>query len=147
MDRNSLQVLVLLGLLGTIGVADAQTRTAAGAGQKRVAEPNRIRPKVQGLDCRAYEADPRPWVHAYCAEVDFSIQDMQSRLYGYPGPSRTVLSIPALGTAEAKAAGVYCADGRVLRKEGNAWIQALDAERNYLRCRPSVELPAISIGQ
>ena len=94
MDRNSLQVLVLLGLLGTIGVADAQTRTAAGAGQKRVAEPNRIRPKVQGLDCRAYEAEPRPWVHAYCAEVDFSIQDMQSQLYGYPGPSLSVLRIP-----------------------------------------------------
>lgn len=142
MDRILLLVLALLAL-----PVEAQTRTAKGAGEKRVAEPNRTRPKVQGLDCRAYAADSRPWVHAYCAEVDFSVQDMQSRLYGYPGPSRIVLSIPALGTAEAKAAGVYCADGRVLRKEGNAWIQALDAERNYLRCRPSVELPAISIGQ
>jgi hypothetical protein len=94
MDRISLQALVLLGLWGMLGAADAQTRTAAGPGQKRVAEPNRVRPKVQGLDCRAYAANPRLWVHAYCAEVDFSVQDMQSRLYGYPGPSRTVLSIP-----------------------------------------------------
>lgn len=77
-----------------------------------------MRPKVQGLNCRAYAADPRPWMHAYGAKVDFSIQDMQSRLYGYSGPSRIVLSIRALGIAEANAAGVYCADGGVLRKGG-----------------------------
>lgn len=141
---KSILFLALLVLTGD-AMAQAKVRTAVGV-QKRV-NPNMNRPKVAGVDCKAFEADPRPWVHDYCAQVDFSLQDMQSRLYGYPRPSPVVLAIPALGTDEAKAAGVYCADSRVLRKAGNAWIQAVDSQRRYLRCTPSVDLPAISIGR
>lgn len=127
--------------------AMAQTRGYAGPGERRVPEPNRNRPKIESLNCeRLLQNDPRPWVHAYCEAVDYSMQDGISKYLGYPRPSRRVVEVPAIGTAEAKAAGVFCSEGRVIRRVGNGWEQALDRERNYLRCRPSVELPSISIG-
>lgn len=142
-----MKLVVFLFLLVLTGNAMAQSKLQTAAGVQKRVNPNYNRPKVVGVDCKALGADPRVWVREYCAQVDFGIQDLQSRLYGYPRPSPVVLAIPALGTAEAKAAGVYCADNRVLRKEGNAWVQAVDSQRRYLRCTPSVDLPAISIGR
>lgn len=142
-----MKLFVFLLLTIMVGDAFGQSKMHGAAGVRKRVNPSMSRPKVVGVDCRAFEADVRPWVREYCAQVDFSVQDMQSRLYGYPRPSSVVLSVPALGTAEAKAAGVYCADGRVLRKQSNAWIQAVDSQRRYLRCVPSVDLPAISVGE
>ncbi|MEB1528063.1 hypothetical protein [Xanthomonas sp. WHRI 7945] len=144
----SMDVRVLgLFLLLSASALSAQTRSAAGRGIERV-NPNRNVTAVPKLDCRKLLAsDPRPWVHAYCEHVDFAMQDGMSRAWGRPQPSSVLLDIPALGTAEAKVSGVSCSEGRVIRRVGNGWEQALDQQRNYLRCRPSVELPAISIGQ
>lgn len=123
-----------------------RVRSAVGPGEARVREPNRNVAPVPKLDCeKILASDPRPWVHMYCRELDYGMQAGFSQAWGRPMPSRTVLDIPALGTPEAKAAGVSCSEGRVIRRVGNGWEQALDRERNYLRCRPSVELPAISI--
>ncbi|MDV7251061.1 hypothetical protein [Xanthomonas hortorum] len=125
----------------------AQTHSASGSGLKRV-DPRRNVAPVPQLDCRKLLAnDPRPWTHAYCEHVDFAMQDGFSHYLGRPRPSHTVLDIPALGTLEAKAGGVACSEGRVIRRIGNGWDQALDHQRNYLRCRPSVELPSIYIGR
>lgn len=140
------RVVGLFLLLSAFAVS-AQTRSATGRGIERV-NPNRNVAAVPKLDCRKLLAsDPRPWVHAYCEHVDFAMQDGMSRAWGRPRPSSVLLDIPALGTAEAKASGVSCSEGRVIRRVGNGWEQALDQQRNYLRCRPSVELPAISIGR
>lgn len=145
MDVRSLWLFLLLSACALS--VSAQTRTATGRGSERV-NPNRNVVAVPKLDCRKLLAsDPRPWVHAYCEHVDFAMQDSMSRAWGRPRPSPVLLDIPALGTAEAKASGVSCSEGRVIRRVGNGWEQALDHERNYLRCRPSVELPAISIGR
>lgn len=125
----------------------AQTHSALGSGLKRV-DPRRNVAPVPQLDCRKLLAnDPRPWTHAYCEHVDFSMQEGLSRQFGRPRPSYTMLDIPELGTSEAKSSGVACSEGRVIRRIGNGWDQALDHERNYLRCRPSVELPSIYIGR
>jgi len=129
------------------GSAFGQTQTAKGKGLPRV-NPSHNVVAVPTLDCRKLLAnDVRPWTHSYCNELDFSMQDGISHALGRPRPSAVVLEIPALGTAEAKAAGVSCSEGRVIRRVGNGWEQALDRNRNYLRCRPSNDLPAVSIGQ
>ncbi|WP_226427863.1 hypothetical protein ACCQ14_10315 [Xanthomonas sp. NCPPB 2865] len=139
--------LALVATLCSCAVVHAQTKSAAGPGFHRV-NPQRNVVAIPKVDCRKLLAnDPRPWVHSYCEAVDFSIQDSMSHSMGRPRPSETILDIPALGTAEAKAAGVSCSEGRVIRRVGNGWEQALDYRRNYLRCRPSVELPAVYIGR
>jgi hypothetical protein len=120
-------------------------KSSVGRGEKRVYF-NGNRPQVQGIDCRVIDANWQPWERAYCEAVDFEIQSTQARLYGAPRPSPILLNIPAYGTKEAKETGVFCTDGRVIRKEGNSWIQAVDKDYNYLRCRPSVEKPRVCIG-
>lgn len=126
--------------------ADAQTHSAAGRGSARVHPPLNVT-AVPKLDCNKLTQPWQPWMVEYCREVDFSMQHDLAHAWGRPRPSRNVIEVPALGTSEAKASGVSCSEGRVIRRVGNGWEQALDRERNYLRCRPSVQLPAISIGR
>ncbi len=139
--------ILFLALLAWAGSAAAQhqVHNASGRGTPRVNPQRNVQP-VPKLDCASLTA-ATPWMVTYCREVDFSLQRGVSASLGRPLPSRTVIEVPALGTAEAKAAGVSCSEGRVIARVGNGWVQALDKERNYLRCRPTVELPAISIGQ
>ncbi|MCC4590281.1 hypothetical protein LL974_03920 [Xanthomonas campestris pv. cannae] len=134
-------------LIAVSASAFAETRSAVGQGIARVNPQRNVAP-IPRLDCRKLLAnDPRPWTHAYCEHVDFTMQDDLAHTFGRPRPSQIQLDIPALGTAEARAAGVSCSEGRVIRKVGNGWEQALDRDRNYLRCRPSVELPPGFIGR
>lgn len=139
--------MVVLSLLVWAGsaVAQHQVHNASGRGTPRV-NPQRNVQAIPKLDCSKLTAG-EPWMIAYCREVDFSLQRHLSASFGRPLPSRTVIEVPALGTPEAKASGVSCSEGRVIARIGNGWVQALDRERNYLRCRPTVELPAISIGR
>lgn len=138
--------ILFLLTLAVSAPATAQVQTANGKGTARV-NPSRNVPAVPQLNCDKLVRKVEPWMLDYCREVDFSLQDGLSQVWGRPRPSRTVISVPALGTQEAKAAGVSCSEGRVIAKVGSGWVQALDRERNYLRCRPSVELPAISISR
>lgn len=137
--------IALLAVAGTL--AAQQIHSGAGHGAPRVREPQRNVVPVPKLDCQKLVRSWEPWMQIYCNNVDFDLQREWSAHLGRPTPSRTVIEVPALGTPEAKASGVSCSEGRVIAKVGNGWIQALDRDRNYLRCRPSVELPAISIGQ
>lgn len=123
-----------------------QVRQASGRGIQRV-DPQRNVAPIPKLDCRKLVSSWEPWMQVYCNNVDYDMQRGLSAQMGRPLPSRSVIEVPALGTPEAKASGVSCSEGRVIAKVGNGWVQALDHERNYLRCRPSVELPAISIGR
>lgn len=134
---------VMFSLAGTVSAQ--QVRHAAGRGLERVNPQRNVTP-VPKLDCRKLVSSWEPWMQIYCNNLDYDLQRGMSSHMGRPTPSRTVIEVPALGTPEAKASGVSCSEGRVIAKVGNGWVQALDRERNYLRCRPSVELPAISIG-
>lgn len=136
---------VLLTLVGVPAFAQ-QTQGAVGRGVKRV-DPQRNVVAVPKLDCNKIVRRWEPWMVEYCREVDFTMQEGLSHQFGRPRPSRNVIEVPALGTPEAKESGVSCSEGRVIAKVGNGWVQALDRQRNYLRCRPSVELPAITIGR
>lgn len=138
--------VAILALLLCAWPALAQLSATRGTGPKRV-DPRRNVPVLPQMECERLTANAERWVLDYCREVDFSTQSTWARLYGNPRPSRTVLEVPELGTAEARRTGVSCSEGRVIAKVGNVWVQPLDHELNYLRCRPTVRRPGISIGQ
>ncbi|MBB5885402.1 MULTISPECIES: hypothetical protein [unclassified Xanthomonas] len=79
-------------LIAVSTTAFAQTRSAVGRGLERVNPQRNVAP-IPRLDCRKLLAnDPRPWAHAYCEHVDFSMQatwPIPSADRGRPGSNST----------------------------------------------------------
>jgi len=59
----------------------------------------------------------------------------EARRQGRPVPSAGVLSLPGLGTPEARELGVACVNGQALRKLQNGWEQVMAAGGGWQRCR------------
>ncbi len=65
-----------------------------------------------------------PWLQALCSGM----------MHGHPIPSKTVLQLPAHGSAEAKRTGFECMAGLSMKRLANGWEQVLDADRRAVRC-------------
>jgi len=58
-----------------------------------------------------------------------------ARIAGKPRPSIAVYELPAYGTAEARRSGIECVGGSAMQRVDNGWVQLVDHEHDWLRCR------------
>ena len=58
-----------------------------------------------------------------------------AKIAGNPRPSIAVYELPAYGSAEAKRSGIACVGGTAMQRVDNGWVQLVDYDHDWLRCR------------
>ena len=58
-----------------------------------------------------------------------------ARIAGKPRPSTAVYELPGYGSAEAKRSGIACIGGTAMQRVKNGWVQLVDLDHDWLRCR------------
>lgn len=86
---------------------------------------------AEPLKCRRH-VDPR--IRLYCAEIERSLIQGESRRQGTPTPSSEIVRMPAYGGAEAKQLGTACMGGIAMRRLNNGWEQLRNAKGEWMRC-------------
>lgn len=127
---------LLLALLLLSGPAHAQQLRSA-TGPQPVPRHTPPIPKANNLGAEPLKCqrhvDPR--IRIYCAEIERSLIQGESRRQGIPTPSSEIVLMPAYGSAEAKQLGMACMGGAAMRRLSNGWEQLRSSKGAWLRCR------------
>ena len=75
-----------------------------------------------------------PAVRPLCEGWEARLLRDEARRQGRPGPSDSVVPLPALGTSAAKATGLACIGGQGFRKIPNGWEQLYAGAGGWQRC-------------
>lgn len=134
--------ILLLALLAAFP-AEAQIHTATGPRSlkpvptARAPAHNSMTRTTTPFNCEQYRwpTHPRPDMKAFCDKMEADTLQAEARRAGRPGPSDDVVRLPALGSAEAKRAGLACVGGQAMRKVPNGWQQVSAKGGGWQRCR------------
>lgn len=140
MDVRTLMVGLLLVL--ACPVAAQQIRAAMGpAARPLPAAPkaayNSMANGTTPFNCEQYRwpNHPHPSMKAYCERTEARTLQNEARRAGRPGPSSSVIGLPALGSDAARRAGQACVGGQAMRKLPNGWEQMGSPSGGWQRCR------------
>jgi len=118
----------------------AQTRSATGGGVPRVSQPkpaayNPLSKSTTPFNCRRYRDQVFPIdMQTYCQNIENSYIQSEARRVGRPAPSASIVTLPSLGSPEAKRAGVACVGGTAMRRLSNGWEQLPASDGGWQRC-------------
>lgn len=120
--------------------AAAQTQTATGGGIKRItstpkAAYNSMSKDTTPYNCEGWRGHPHPGMVKFCEGIEASTLQNEARRAGRPGPSSSVVALPAMGSAEARASGMACIGGQAMRKLPNGWEQVSSPSGGWQRCK------------
>ena len=76
-----------------------------------------------------------PIVRDLCESQEARNGQAFARIAGKPRPSIAVYALPQYGSAEAKRSGIACVGGTAMQRVDNGWVQLVDHDHNWLRCR------------
>jgi hypothetical protein len=71
-----------------------------------------------------------------CRSLEASHLRSFAKLQGKPRPSKTVVKLPAYGTAAGTEVGLVCMGGQAMRQLPRGWEQIRDVDGNWQRCQP-----------
>lgn len=121
---------------------NAQTMKAQGPrGSKPVVIPQPAQPfnsaakDTTPMNCEQYNSHPHPAIKPMCERMERNSLQRESAMQGRPSPSGSVVDLPAMGSAEAKASGYACVGGQAMRKLPNGWEQVMAPAGGWQRCR------------
>lgn len=120
--------------------AFGQVQSARGTGTPRVtstpkAAHNSMTNGTTPFKCDQYRNHPHPGMYGFCQSMENTILADEARRAGRPGPSQSVVELPALGTPEAKQLGYACIGGQAFKRSANGWEQVHAREGGWQRCR------------
>ncbi|WP_231800528.1 hypothetical protein [Stenotrophomonas sp. MMGLT7] len=136
-----MDVRYLGALLALVAVpAVAQVRAATGGGVDRItstprAAYNSTAKDTTPFNCEAYKRHPHPGMVGLCEGLEASTLSNEARRAGRPGPSTSVIALPAMGSPAAKSSGMACIGGQAMRKLPNGWEQVSSPSGGWQRCR------------
>jgi len=131
--------IAVLLLVALAAPSWAQTQTARGRGTPRVgpapqAHYNSTAKDTTPFQCEALRDHIYPGMKSLCDQIESDHIRSEARRAGRPGPSSSVLDLPALGSIEGKRLGIVCIGGQAMRKISNGWEQVWSAD-GWQRCR------------
>ena len=122
-------------------VALSQTKAAHGAGQSRVQYQPRVahNPAANDttpLNCSRpqIKMNPHQGVRIMCERWERHLLSDSAKRAGRPAPSDSVVRLPSLGSASAKATGFACIGGQAFQKIPNGWSQVMAPAGGWQRC-------------
>ncbi|PPT36735.1 hypothetical protein XabCFBP2524_10045 [Xanthomonas axonopodis pv. begoniae] len=71
----------------------------------------------------------------YCQGMENMMLRNEAQRHGRPTPSDSIITLPGLGSAEAKQLGCACVGGQAMRRLRNGWEQVSAAAGGWQRCR------------
>lgn len=86
------------------------------------------------FNCEQYRNHPNPGMVGFCQGIENSTLKQEARLQGRPAPSDSIISLPPLGSAEAKQLGYACIGGQAMRRLTNGWEQVMAKTGGWQRC-------------
>lgn len=136
MKRTFLAVMLAVYSVAALG----QVQSARGKGTPRVtstpkAAHNSMANGTTPFKCDQYRNHPHPGMHGFCQSMENTILANEARQAGRPGPSDSIVDLPALGSAEAKQLGYACIGGQAFKRLANGWEQVHAREGGWQRCR------------
>lgn len=133
--------IVLAVAIACAPTALAQVKTARGTGEPRVHYQPRVahNPASQDttpLNCSRPEVKfhPHQGVRLMCERWERRLLSDSARRAGRPAPSDSVINLPSLGSADAKATGFACIGGQAFQKIPNGWSQVMAPAGGWQRC-------------
>ncbi len=87
------------------------------------------------FNCEHYRSHPHPGMVGYCEGVEHMTLRNEARRQGRPGASKSVVTLPALGSPEASQLGYACVGGQAFKRLANGWEQVSAAEGGWQRCK------------
>jgi len=137
MRMSILACLWLWAFLASAQSIQAQgPRGTAARPAYRPAQPyNSMARDTTPFNCEKWRAHPHPGMVRFCENVEYMVLQNEARWQGRPGASRSVIELPALGSAEAKALGYACVGGQAFRRLDNGWEQVSAREGGWQRCK------------
>lgn len=122
--------------------AAAQLQSAVGPRPKPLAPVpraahNSMSKSTTPFNCQelAWPNHPHPGMKAYCEQLEARTLSDEARRAGRPGPSDSVVGLPALGTEASRRSGLACIGGQAFRKLSNGWEQVSSSAGGWQRCR------------
>lgn len=122
--------------------ATAQLQSAVGPRPKPLAPVpraahNSMSKSTTPFNCQelAWPNHPHPGMKAYCEQLEARTLSDEARRAGRPGPSDSVVGLPALGTEASRRSGFACIGGQAFRKISNGWEQVSSPAGGWQRCR------------
>ena len=133
------RILFML-LLSAAASTSAQVRTAKGAGVPKVppaprAAYNSMAKDTTPFNCEQYRRHPHPGMVGFCQSIENMTLQNEARRAGRPAPSTTIVTLPALGSPEAKQIGYACVGGQAFKRLANGWEQVHAPAGGWQRCR------------
>ncbi|MBD9368404.1 hypothetical protein [Xanthomonas sp. XNM01] len=131
-------------VVAALAAGSVQAQTVRAVGPQGVQAPhqhkpqqpyNSMRTSSTPFNCEQYRRHPHPGMLGFCEGMEVMSLQNEARRQGRPVPSTGVLSLPGLGTPEARELGVACVNGQALRKLQNGWEQVMAAGGGWQRCR------------
>jgi len=129
-------------LLAFAPAAAAQLQSAVGPRPKPLAPVpraahNSMSKSTTPFNCQelAWPNHPHPGMKAYCEQLEARTLSDEARRAGRPGPSDSVVGLPALGTEASRRSGFACIGGQAFRKISNGWEQVSSPAGGWQRCR------------
>lgn len=130
--------IAVLILVAVMAPSFAQTRAAQGKGTPRVgpapkAHYNSTAKDTTPFNCENYAIHPHAMMRPLCEDWERNHVQSEARRAGRPGPSSSVIALPALGSVEGKRLGIVCIGGQAMRKIANGWEQVWGRD-GWQRC-------------
>ncbi len=120
--------------------ASAQVRTARGNGTPAPppaskAAYNSMSKDTTPFNCEQYRRHPHPSMVGFCQSIETMTLQNEAQRAGRPGPSSSVVALPALGSPESAQLGYACIGGQAFRRLSNGWEQVHSPDGGWQRCR------------
>ncbi|QBG94297.1 hypothetical protein EYC55_00475 [Xanthomonas oryzae] len=114
-------------------------RSATGTARNKYIAPtpqpyNSMARDTTPFNCEQYRTHPHPGMVRYCQGVENMMLRNEAQRQGRPAPSDSIVTLPGLGTAEAKQLGYACVGGQAMKRLRNGWEQVSAAAGGWQRC-------------
>lgn len=130
----------MLAVYSITALALGQVQSARGKGMPRVtstpkASHNSMANDTTPFKCEQYRNHPHPGMYDFCQNMENTLLADEARRAGRPGPSESIVELPALGSPEAKQLGYTCIGGQAFKRLANGWEQVHSSAGGWQRCR------------
>lgn len=105
--------------------------TAPAGAQQRDSTPFDCE-RIKGTVVNAFQAAV---MRDLCRDLEANHVHSMAKLQGKPRPSKSVVRMPAYGSADGKAIGLVCMSGQAMRRLPDGWEQLRDRDGNWQRCQ------------
>lgn len=86
------------------------------------------------FNCEQWRRHPHPGMVGFCESIEYMVLSSEAQRQGRPAASRSVVTLPAMGSAEAKELGYACIGGQAFRRIPNGWEQVSARDGGWQRC-------------